>query len=214
VTNRYVRDSTGVLPVPRPLKPYKVDYVYDGKLRVRVEIMFDRDAKLFFAELHTERVQAPSVDECKKLAREMIPRVVQMEWKPYIVVESCTDHDNRYSHHGRTGHNVELSFVFSRLEITKNLQGHMIERLHVLDWPHKDHQRQTSACNQDEDKLIPYSAELWASLVALKEQIEGAGDRLSRLVEDRKNLPARLAAGNVLALPAAPEARRRKAVGR
>jgi hypothetical protein len=200
--------------MPRALKPYKVDYVYDGKLRVRVEIMFDRDAKLFFAELETERVQAPSVDECKRLTRDMIPRVVQMEWKPYIIVDGRTEVDCVYSSHGRDGHDVELHFRFSRREITKNLQGNMIERLHVLDWPHKDTERRTSSCNLDEERLIPYSAELWANLVALKEQIEKAGERLVELIDDRKKLPARLAAGNVLALPAAPEARRRKAVGR
>jgi hypothetical protein len=203
--------------MPRKLKPYKVDHVYDGKLRVRVEIMFDREDKVFFAELDTERVQASTVDECRKLAREMIPRAVKMEWKPYILVDGGMEHDFRYNSHGVDGHVVELRFGFSRLEAATNLQGRMIERPHVLDWSHKDQERRTSDCHRAEE-LIPYTAEMWASLEALRGQIEQAGKRLAELVEDRANLPARLAhdGGSVLLLPAAPteQPRRRKVAGR
>jgi hypothetical protein len=191
--------------MPRKLKPYKVDDVHHRL--AKVDIMFDREDKVFFAQLGIERVEAPDVETCKKLTVEMIPRAVQLEWKPMIEVEGGIDEVQK--HHCE---HVRLVLSYVRFEFAERLDGGQLQRAHSEDSDDPTRRSERYVEYPEMRTLLPYTEETWAALGRLRETIEAAGNRLEAIRKKPEALLAMLAGKtSFLALPeAAPKKGRNK----
>jgi hypothetical protein len=162
--------------MPRPLKPYKVDDIHHQQAGL-VHIMFDRDSKNFFAVLGTERVEAPDLATCRKLAIEMIPRAAQLKWEPMIEVEGGLHEVEQYE-----AEYVGIKFVYRRFELATRHDGQMVQREHPKDL-HKLETPRISSYRAwpDNSTLLPYTEERWEALGRLRAVIKEAGERLTEI---------------------------------
>ncbi len=120
--------------MPRKLKPYKVDDVAAG--RERLPIFFDRDDKVFFAEIGMERVQHTDLVEAKKLAVQLLTRAPRYTWEPIIVVDRITKYTGTYHLHGEEAEHAEMDVTFYRCERAESPleRGRWFSRRHTIDF--------------------------------------------------------------------------------
>lgn len=205
--------------MPRPLKPYVVDSVWCESTRLRVDILFDRNRKNFFAKVGTNEVRAKDVEGCKVLARDLAAQSVAFSWTPIIVIDkTCKCSANLYSGEGPKRY-AGVDVEFRRIEVSPDPSprrggkpGHVWRR-HPLDVGDDEldledrrlfrdvcsHQDYGSTCE------VPYTEEAWAALCAIADAVDAAAERLDALFADEHLEAKLLHVGSqhaVLALPA------------
>jgi len=195
----------------RQLKPLRVDSFYDGKRRLSIDIMLDRNDKTFFAKVDHTSLTAPSVAELKGKIKTELLNSKPPEWTRVIQL-GVTEKDEswRRSRGGHvTTHQAGLEIHFSRKEVA-TLRGRLIERPFREDVPdawHEDFDGDAlryseTAYNDEEKHQIPYSAEAWATLNECVTALEKARTRLEVLFnpKDGGRLLAARALGGVALL--------------
>ena len=86
----------------RQLKPQVVDEVSSPNGHVKLPVFFDRNDKDFYVEVTgpDDRVRADSVNDVKKLARELLAKVTEYKWEGIIIVEVEQSYDGKYKSPG------------------------------------------------------------------------------------------------------------------
>lgn len=220
--------------MPRPLKPYKVEVVMHSNGRDHIEVMFDRDRKLFFAQMGVERAESSDLTAVRNLAKQLVEKGARYEWEAIIVVSppSLDDHNYGGSSYYEE-HEPKLRFEFYRCERApdprsgKHNEPRWIVRQHEAEFeadkPNKEARRQRETnCERygdlrewDGTVYIPYTEEAWQALIAIEAAVVETRKRLAGLLS-RDDLPKllagiRAAPQQLLALPAGPSPNSRAA---
>ena len=152
----------------RKLKPYKVDQVHNEKTRITVEIMLDRETNTFFAMIGATKIEKDTAKECRDAVWVMLRDYTGLEWSSYIIIEH--DYwDGRASvglHEQTRG---EVTLAFHRLHGAKISDKRWTSVPFEEDLPSKtyhfgqDHYMH-GWDRSDDECVIPYSEEAWATL--------------------------------------------------
>ena len=203
--------------MPRPLKPYVVDSVWCETTRTRLDILFDRDAKNFFAKLGASEVRAKDVEACKALARELAANAVSFVWTQVIVVETVCNRDSMHWHKDDNRQYTGVELEYRRIEVSPDpcskRDGGRVCRPHPLDVA-ADNEYEADrrkayrdvrhhVLYDDKERELPYTDEVWAALGAISETLNSAADKLNALFADAELGAKLLHAGRhtVLELP-------------
>lgn len=155
----------------RQLKPYKVGEITNREKATRVELLFDRNKGIFFAELNGERVEAETLEEVKKLARGLSTTAAEpLKWRRWIEAEVEETNDVR-------DEGMSFRFDFRRFERAKSQSGRVLERdfgaenegRELYGWERRDLEREV---------LVPYSDEAWEALGKVNDQLNAFARRL------------------------------------
>jgi len=183
----------------RSLKPYKVDEVRSPNGYTRANVMFDRDSKKFFVEIvpgdRDSRVVSDLLTDVKKRAIIALGNAQKYDWTPLIEVSVS----ETWAHH-EEGQNASLRFEFRRIERSPNpvYPDKFVERAHPLDLnlkngirdeqreQHRDLSpytgRETIGPADDGAALLPYRQDVWDGLIAIKQSIDAAREKLDALL--------------------------------
>lgn len=133
--------------MPRALKPYVVDKIVHTNRHDSLDLMFDRDAKVFFATLGMERVQSTDVAEATRLAKALLENAPRYHWEPIIIVDYVDSGERtkrRYGSRPERTIDTELHFSFRRAERCRNPKHDPKEerrhRLENAEWFIRKHQ--------------------------------------------------------------------------
>jgi hypothetical protein len=181
--------------MPRKLKPYKVDEVLNPKTGIKVDIMLDRNDKVFFGMVGPTRIEAPTAEECEKAVRKALRDYTGLEWQSFIIVDS----EGGESHWRTSGHetrNANVSLRFHRLYGAKTVDGTWVQKPFEEDAPggsyHFDAEHYMRRWwRGDDESTIPYTDEAWATLNTMRDRIEGIAEFLKELI-GRKDFAALL----------------------
>lgn len=108
----------------RALKPQKADEFHHERLGVRVDLMFDRNQKDFYAVVVNEALRAPSIVELRKLVRIAVEKNAELRWYQIIVVWLPTDTWGATSDRGF----ARCSFKHERYEVADRADGQRVQR--------------------------------------------------------------------------------------
>lgn len=111
--------------MPRELKPYKVTTIDHPNGKTSLDLFFDRNKNVFFAQIAMERVEDTDVEKAKAKARHLLINAPVYEWEPVIVVHApdLTER-NRYvgaRRHRSAEVSVALHFTFERCERARDV---------------------------------------------------------------------------------------------
>ncbi len=186
---------------PRPLKPHKVDSIHDSQKGISVDIFFDRDVKDFFGTVGDKVVRANSVGECYSALKKAINEFNPFVWERFIEyeLEEKTDFFNHSSKGGRETRCM-ASFSFKRFEQTESNNKEHSRRI-LLARPFEEDldedqralfKKQPSRFNErryeyvnSKTTVVPYTEELWQSLVSLAQVVDGAQEKLRALLDPK-----------------------------
>jgi hypothetical protein len=146
------------------------------------DLMFDPNVKSFFGVIEGETFRANTASECSNILFKRLSIQPNRQWQKFIFVNS----NDTEMHHWDDPVPMDgavASFEFYRMEIATDSSGEFYRR-----W-----------LNDDEDPgverhafrllkrhavwhQIPYSAEAWQSLVALRDLLNAANKKLSDLL--------------------------------
>lgn len=204
--------------MPRDLKPYVVDKILHPSNRSVLELFFDRNKHVFFAEIAMERVEHTDIGEARKLAKDLLIRGRLYAWEPVIIVEKVDEKDERLyygrNRHDGGEHQVRLEFSFSRCDRAPHHAEpkRWYSRLHQEDFDKEVRRLRkigaaASATTREERRatnveleelrtydanVIPYSGDLWDGLAAIELSIKLARKQLAELT-GRKDFAERVA---------------------
>lgn len=188
--------------MPRKLKPYMVDQVYDA-FHGRIDIYFDRDQKIFFSGVLGERAEADTLRECKKATEKLAGTLRELVWRQVICIE---DHEIEY---GSGYENTWiLRFTSSRHEIADSPAGQFERRFTTTEgdpepvkvYPAENYPRRTLGRRDTGCVTIPYSQEAWRTILQIRTAIEETSKRIAKLVGSR-DLERLLTSGDLKLLP-------------
>lgn len=195
-----------------PEKSQKVGEVRSSNHEVRLPVMLDRNRLLFFVEVpgynrHEDdvgRVEAASVEEVKKLAVDLLDRVVPYDWQPIITIEMELpegDEKRSYWRQKKNENDVELKFLFERMEVSPapvlgtdgNRSKVKLRREHTLDF---ENGKPDKGARQNRDRneglgrlwethkaaIIPYDQAVWDGLCAMRDAVNDAKSKLQTIV--------------------------------
>jgi len=205
----------------RSLKPYKVDEVRSPNGYTRADVMFDRDSKKFFVEIvpgdKDSRVVSDLLADVKKEAIVALGNAQKYDWIPLIEVSVS----KTWAHHDE-GLNASIRFEFRRIERSPNpvYPDRFVERAHPLDLPEdgigsRDQQREEhrdispyvgretiGPADDDGAALLPYRQDVWDGLVAIKQSIDAAREKLDALLKRKDASVLLMSAGRSAAAQA------------
>lgn len=192
----------------RSLKPYKVDQVTSPNGYSHADVMFDRNAKVFFVEIvpgdKDSRVTSDLLEDVKRVARSALERAQSYAWVPLILVNVSEP----WFHHNK-GVQGGVKLEIRRFERARNPshEDQYVERAHPLDAPpmpgprlerrelHRDIERysgpdveigpQLADANGDTEVLLPYEQATWDGLCAIKLALDDAHARLRSLLRSK-----------------------------
>lgn len=207
--------------MPRDLKPYVVDQITSPDGLVHADVMFDRNAKRFFVEVtpgdKSSRVEADLLEDVKRDGREALGRSSRLEWTQLMLVEV-----DRPWHTSADRQCAGIKFEFERFERAPHpsISTRFLKRDHVLDVPEEYRKERPDwrpsmfegpskvGCHIEPDGtgcvLLEYDEAVWSALHRIKETIEGAYDRLAKLLQQKDVARLLVAAPSVLQLTPPP----------
>lgn len=215
----------------RHLKPQKVKDVEDRQTGTWYPVYLDRNRLVFYAEPAVDvRVEAETAEECVRLLRQKFGELRTYDWKPYLVIDGPEIEEARghgWSHRSEwiTG-GVELKFRRTeRSPSPSGEPGKFVERKHFEDLddeiraPKNKHDRENRkrweegketerVWGSPSDIYLPYTPDLWARMLRLKDVLDRASSDLETLLrlgqENKEALVARLGGSLPLLLSAGP----------
>lgn len=229
----------------RQLKPQKATTVTDPQTGKEYVVFFDRNDLDFFTELAEGIiVRGVTARECQKNAIARLAEMVSYDWKPVIIIYGPEiDEERRTTHYGYREEQdwlvASVKFQIRRCERSPHPGGEKYKVVDRLmredlpeDWNAEDSRfgsRRFAEWESGKETLrvwpspreivLPYTPELWETLLRLRETILKADAQLETLLRvGRDNKPAFLAmvaGGSLPLLGPAPEedtipSRRRK----
>lgn len=177
--------------MPRKLKPYKVDRVTNSKTGVGVDILLDREDRVFFGMVGPTRIQSDTADECKKRVRNALRNYKGLEWKGFIIL-NAEETEHGWSNNGFKVINTGLNLTFHRLMGAKTSDGAWTckpfeEDVHP-DSPFSEEDRMKLWYRDARSKkIIPYTQEVWSTLMEMHKRIKKMGKDLEKFCK-RKNI--------------------------
>jgi hypothetical protein len=126
--------------MPRPLKPHFIEKVFHKNGRDHLDVMFDRDHKVFFVATGQVRKEHSDLAEVRKLAAELLKQPPTYEWRPVIVVDHQEPEEKGYRYWADRGkankHYASTVFEFYRAEICPDprRKGEQLVRSHTVEW--------------------------------------------------------------------------------
>jgi len=203
----------------RSLKPLSVEQMHDQRTRTTVEIMFDRNDKVFFGVVEHARISAPAIGELRDAVKAALAKLQKVAWSRVIELSVSKSDHNKW---GQSGHiarlQVELDVSFSRFEVGKTSAGLYLKRPFTEDlhdsWRdsvENDPLRYSSTDfdgnpkKGDKVNRIPYSEATWVALNGVKTAIEAAYEKLEPLFDAKDGGKKLLALTDVRLLPASTD---------
>lgn len=197
----------------RSLKPLKVEDFWDSKTRGRVELMLNRDDKVFFAVIEHEKIEAPSINELRAKVKEALSKLTQVEWSRVIELSVSRRGGGWGNSEHIDRHQAELGVTFMRFEVGKTAGGINLKRPFPED--EHEHWREDLAANplmhsssdydHESNERIPYSEAAWTALNGVKAAVEAAYAKLEPLFDAKDKGAKLLALTDVRLLPANTE---------
>lgn len=198
----------------RSLKPMHVEDLFDQKTRNRVELMLDRNDKVFFAVVEHERISAPSIEALRTKVKEALSKLTQVEWSRVIELSVSGQDGGGYGSSDRIeNHSAEINVTFKRFEVGTTTRGINLKRPFLED--EHEHWREDLVSDplmhtsEDYDRKnkqrLPYSDAVWAALQGVKAAVEAAYAKLEPLFDSKDRGQKLLAMTGLLLLPATTE---------
>lgn len=199
------------------LKPLKVEHLYDSKTKSSVDLMLDRDEKVFFAIVEHEKISAPSIDALREKVKKAFARQAPVNWERVIELSVSEGHATWRGTGGDhvEQHEAEISISFKRFEIGTTSAGINLmrpcredehEHWHASIEANPLYHSSTDYERDSKDaRRIPYTDAVWAALQSVKETIDLAYAKLEPLFDPKDKGQKLLALTGVKLLPASTE---------
>lgn len=183
----------------RALKPQKVADVRSASGRLRLDVYLDRNSLDFFAEAGGKTVRGATIDECKKLARQLATDMETFSWEPFIEIELKDDSRTIHMRNGRYDTTVraglELSFRRFERALSPGETDKYVTRQHTADFlasspsasavkEREQNRRTDNFWAYEEHRYIPYSEEVWQGLLRIQQVLDALRARVDEMMKD------------------------------
>ena len=189
----------------RPLKPYKVDKVWNHQTGVSVDIMLDRDSCEFFGVVGGKRFTFKTASDCKREIRKLLHGYDGLKWRKFIEIEmsSVEDSYENYAEFGLETPSFNADFQIRRFEGAKSADKTWVQQPFKEDLEHQESAiKQWPRRKCSGRAVLPYSEKAWATL---NEIIVRLRELIARLEEftNQKDFKKKLETGFVKLIMAA-----------
>ncbi len=185
------------------LKPQVVGTVSSSTTNETVELMLDRDRKIFFATLNGKLYEQPAYKDLHAEITNALKVSIKPEWIPIIHIE--TQGAQRIAERELIS---ELSIRLNRFYICAVPQSEGKDKIFKTGWDTKEEHRQaymsesyslnsaTLPQYKQGSAFIPYDEKVWAGLLNICSSIKDAATYLDKLLQE--DAPAILANGGTI----------------
>lgn len=182
----------------RALKPQKVDFVHIPNSNLDINLMLDRNDKIFFFELDGQRVEARTFLELRDKAEERARHYVTLVWIPIISIYLRDPNEEDGFHHNYNhvhDTDAEISFKFDRSYMAQAGAHWRIakwdvdpeDRIQGSDWMNLPDPLPAFPIARGSGRyLLAYDEATWQGLRELAKKIQQVYDRIFGIVSTEK----------------------------